>query len=77
MTDHVSHQLSGISSNWVELKIRASHEGLEHIMCRNSNAVAVSLKLVSKRDERLYIAAAANNLYHDVQGQRPPFICFH
>lgn len=46
-------------------------------MRRNSNTMTVSLKLVPKRDERLHIAAASNNLYNDVQRQRPSFVCFH
>lgn len=43
-------------------------------MRRNSYAMTVSLKLVPKCNKGLHVATATDNLYHDIQRQRPSLI---
>lgn len=64
---HVCHQLGGIATDGEELEAGSSHKRGEYIMGGQSYAMAVLLELVAQRDERLYVAAATDDLYDNVE----------
>lgn len=67
VADHVRHQLGGIATDREEFEAGSSHERGEYIMGGQSYAMAVLLELVAQRDERLYVAAATDDLYDNVE----------
>lgn len=64
---HVRHQLGGIATDGEELEAGSSHERGKYIVSGQSYTVAVLLKLVAQGDERLYVSAATDDLYDNVE----------
>jgi hypothetical protein len=47
------------------------NKAFESVVCRDSDAMPVSLQLLAQSDERLYIAPTANNLNDNIQTDAP------
>ena len=69
--NHVGRQLSWVAADGVKLQARVAYKLGECVMGCETDAMAVSLELITESDEWLYVSPASDNLNDDVELRGP------